>query len=173
MRVLHTGLAILALTMPVSAGAQDAAKDPSRVVDDLLACRAIGEPAARLACMDRTSAVIADARDKKQIVVLDREDVREAKRSVFGFSLPKIKLFGKGDDEPEVKEITGKLTSIRDIGNGRAVIRLDNDTSWQTTETQLGFSPKPGDTIKIEAGILGSYRASNAKGRGVKVKRII
>jgi hypothetical protein len=172
MRLLGYIGAIAAIAVPVGANAQSTA-DPARVVDELLACRSIAESGARLACMDRTAAAIADARDKKQIVVLDRDDVREAKRSVFGFSLPKIKLFGKGDDEPEVTEINGKVANVRDAGNGRLMIRLAEGTNWQTTETSLGFSPKPGDTIRIQAGILGSYKASIGKGRAVKIKRVL
>jgi hypothetical protein len=119
-----------------------------------------------------SGAAIAGAREQRQIVVLDREGVRQAKRSVFGFSLPRIKLFGGGDDEPEVSEITDDIASARDIGHGKWLLRLKDGTVWQTTEAQLGFDAKAGEQIRIQSGALGSYRASVNKGRVVRVKRV-
>ena len=155
--------------MPMAAQAQT---DPGKVVDDLVACRAIVEPGARLACFDRTAAAIGAAREKKQIVILDREGVREAKKSVFGFSLPRIKLFGGGDDEPEVTEINDRIENVRDAGNGKMLFRLKGGTFWQTTEVLLGFEAKAGQAIRIESGVLGSYKAFVPRNRPIRVKRV-
>lgn len=165
-------LCIASMTLPTAAQAQDGREDPGKVIDALIACRGIADPGARLGCLDSATAAIAVAREKRQIVVLDREGVRQAKRSVFGFSMPRIKLFGSGDDEPEVTEITDQITSARDIGHGKWLLRLKGGTTWQTTESQLGFMTKAGEPIRIEAGLLGSYKASVNKGRVIRVKRV-
>lgn len=165
-------LCATSLTLPETAQAQSRANDPGKVIDDLIACRNVTDSGARLACLDRATAAIAGAREQRQIVVLDREGVRQAKRSVFGFSMPRIKLFGGGDDEPEVSEITDHVASARDIGHGKWLLRLKDGTVWQTTEAQLGFDAKVGEPIHIQSGTLGSYRASVNKGRVVRVKRV-
>lgn len=165
-------LCVTSLALPAAAQTQERAENPGKVIDDLIACRGIADSGARLACLDRATAVIAGARERRQIVVLDREGVRQAKRSVFGFSMPRIKLFGGGDDEPEVTEITDHITSARDIGHDKWLLRLKGGTTWQTTESQLGFMVKAGEPIRIEAGLLGSYKASVNKGRSIRVKRV-
>ena len=108
-----------------------------------------------------------------RIVVLDRGDVQRAKRSLFGFSLPRIRLFGGSDaDEPEVQEIESTLTGARSAGGNRWDLTLADNTRWQTTDASSTFFPRQGQSVKIEAGMLGSYSAKIGSGRAVKVKRI-
>ncbi|MET0247704.1 MAG: hypothetical protein ABW182_13220 [Sphingomonas sp.] len=164
------GAALIAV-VPVSAHAQDKAGEASALIDALMACRGVADSGARLACMDKATAALAEARDSRRIVVLDRESARKAKRTVFGFSLPNIKLFG-GNDEPEVTEITDTVESAAETGHGLWVIRLKDGSSWQTTEEQLSFGTKAGDSIRIQAGMLGSYRVSVNGRRSIRVKRL-
>jgi hypothetical protein len=101
------------------------------------------------------------------------EEVRQAKRSLFGFSLPRIRLFG-GDEsnEPEVREIESTLASVQSAGGNRWALTLADNSRWQTTDASSTFFPRNGQDVKIEAGILGSYSAKIGSGRAVKVKRI-
>ena len=169
--------AVLTITIAALVASPLAAqKDPpkaSRIVDELAACRSITADAERLACFDRTAAALVAARADKQLVVVDREDVKKTKRSLFGFSLPKINLFGGGkdDDEPELKEIDATIKGVRGIANNLWVVTLDDNAQWQFTEP-MTFPPKSGDPIKIKRGALGSYFGS-VKGRlGIKIKRL-
>jgi len=167
--------AVVVVMMPRPAAAQDRPEQGSKVADELVACRAITDGAARLACFDRTASVFAAAREKREIVVLDRPQMRKALRTVFGFTLPKVRLFGGSDDdasEPRLTEIESEVQNVQETGYGMWVLRLKDGTSWQTTEAKLGYDPRPGAAIKIRAGGLGSYTASVAGQRPVKVKRI-
>ena len=182
MKMLAMSLAAVALpTAPLAAQEKDAQEKDggaptkaAQIVDELSACRAIAADAARLACFDRTAAALVTARADKQLVVIDREDVKKTKRSLFGFSLPKINLFGGGkddNDEPELKEINATVQGVRGIANGLWVVTLEDGSQWQFTET-MTFPPKAGDPIIIKRGALGSYFGS-VKGRlGVKIKRL-
>lgn len=172
MRNLLICLAAIAALVPAAACAQGRNDKPAQVVDDLLACRAIADSAQRLACFDRTAATLGTARESKKIVILDREGVRDAKRSVFGFSLPNIHLFGGGDDEPQVTEINDTIVEAREVEHGFWVIRLKDGGMWQTTETRMSFDAKAGQTIRIKAGALGSYKAWVGGGRVIAVKRL-
>lgn len=145
------------------------------LADRLVECRTIADGTQRLACFDRTSTALASARDAGDLVVLDREGMRKAKRAVFGFSLPRIRLFGDGQEaraEPEVKEIDSTLASVGSAGYGLHRLTLADDTQWQTTEARTGFLPRSGQPIRIEAGLLGSYNATIGGKRSVKVKRV-
>jgi hypothetical protein len=171
---LRIAVAFLAAS-PAASHAQQAEERASAIADALVECRAITDNTGRLACFDRTSAALATARDAGDLVVLDREGMRKAKRAVFGFSLPKIRLFGDGREgraEPEVKEIDSTLASVGSAGYGLYRLTLADDTQWQTTEARTGFMPRSGVPIRIEAGLLGSYSATIDGKRSIKVKRV-
>ena len=53
----------------------------------------------RLACFDRAAGSLLAARDSGEVRVVDREEVQETRRGLFGFTLPKLGIFGAGDDE--------------------------------------------------------------------------
>jgi hypothetical protein len=143
-------------------------------VDAVVACRDIPDTAARLACFDQHVKALAEAKQRKDIVVMDREGVRAAKRGLFGFSLPRIKLFGDGDgdSDTDVKQIDSVVTTARAGAGGMTTFALKDGTLWQTTEARMGFSPRSGDEITITAGSLGSYMAKIKGGRSSKVKRV-
>jgi hypothetical protein len=164
-------LALFAATA-APAGAQE--KPGNDAVDAIVGCRDIADTAARLACFDQRVAALAEAKQRKDIVVMDREGVRAAKRGLFGFSLPRIKLFGDGDgdSETDVKQIDSVVTTARAGAGGLTTIALKDGTFWQTTEARMGFSPRSGDEITITAGALGSYMAKIKGGRSSKVKRV-
>ncbi|WP_417819099.1 hypothetical protein, partial [Tritonibacter scottomollicae] len=63
------------------AGAQEldrrkALTAPPTIYTDLVACKDIGEPTARLACYDEKIAVLQTAQSTNQVVIADREQVR-------------------------------------------------------------------------------------------------
>ncbi|PCD03164.1 hypothetical protein COC42_01715 [Sphingomonas spermidinifaciens] len=175
---------ILGITMATAPMATAHAQDRSMqaraddLASDLARCATIAADAPRLACLDKASSALLSARDAGQVVILDREGMRRAKRKVFGFQLPKLGLFGDGDEadgrgEPEVKEIESTLARVTPIGGGLYILTLADGSQWQTTEGRVNFAPRKDQAIKIEAGILGSYNARvTGAGRGVKVKRV-
>lgn len=164
-------LALSAASAMLADGQQNRGAD---TVDGVVACRDITDTAARLACFDQRVAALAEAKQRKDIVVMDREGVRAAKRGLFGFSLPRIKLFGDGDGDADtdVKQIDSVVTTARAGAGGLTTIALRDGTMWQTTEARMGFTPRSGDEITITAGTLGSYMAKIKGGRSSKVKRV-
>lgn len=171
-------VAIVTGTIGLSAARADAQDEAGRadsLVNALAHCRTIANATQRLSCLDAAAGAILAARDRREVVVIDREGVREAKRSVFGFSLPRIRLFGRGADaedvEPEVTSIESKVTAVALVQRTFWSFRLADGSQWQATET-FRFPPNVGDQARVEAGILGSYRASFGGRSAGKVKRI-
>lgn len=153
----------------------------SRVVDDLAACRGIPDNNQRLACYDRTAAALVAARDRRDIVVVDRQEVRRTRRSLFGFTLPRIRLFGNDNDDPNsgvdrpadrVDEITSKIARLRRIDLNRYVLTLEDGSIWEMSEGSRGAPPNVGDTIRIRAGSLGSYIARIRSEPQIRVRRV-
>ncbi|MDJ0643063.1 MAG: hypothetical protein QNJ15_09610 [Erythrobacter sp.] len=148
--------------------------DTPEVVGKLFECRAITDPEARLACFDREVADVYEAQQSRDLVIADREKVAEAKRGLFGLRLPKIRLFGGGDEEDEeVNQITATLTQARRLSNGRFVFELEDGARWMQTEDSIGRKRfKAGDTIVIKRAALGSFKARvNDKNAG-RVRRL-
>mgnify|MGYP003576411307 CR=1 FL=1 len=109
--------ALAALSVPA------VAKDPpkrSPLVDALGACRAIADPAERVACYDRQAGALLDATSKGDVAVVDKSEVRKARKSLFGFAMPKIPFFS-GDDTTDVVSDTLESTvkSANGIGYGK------------------------------------------------------
>ena len=159
------------LPIVLLAAAQAASTTAPRLIDDLAACRAIAAPDARLACFDRTAGAVVEARNDKAIVVLDRGEVQKAKKSLFGFSLPSIKLFGDGKDDAQLKQLVGTMQASTPLPGGLIRFTLDDGGQWETTE-QVMMAPHRGDVVTIKAGSLGSYIATAPGRRSAKVRRV-
>ncbi len=147
-------------------------KELPPVFEAVVNCRALTSDSERLACYDRSVAALAAARDKEDIVVADRATIRETKKGLFGFTLPKLKLFGGAEkDGDEVKEIESTISAVRDTGDGFAIFTLADGARWKQTDGGNAFA-RPGVGIRIKRGALGSYLASIDKGAYVRVVRL-
>jgi len=163
-------LLVISAAAPATVSAQEG--QGGNPADAVAACRTIADPAARLACFDKSAEALVRARENKDVVILDRADVQKTRRSLFGFSLPRIKLFGGGDDDQEeLKELTGKIMSVGLAERDRWLVRLEDESRWQTIEPTT-FAPRTGDSAKIKRATMGSYMAVFGSGRSVRVKRV-
>lgn len=158
--------------LPASAADSDKAEDNAAppVFQAVLDCKAIAEPTARLACYDKAVAAMDAARSSKDLVVADRSTMREAKRGLFGLTLPKIKLFG-GSDSEEVTEIESKIKAISKGADGNYVFTLEDGARWKQTEGRETF-PKVGQPIRIRKGALGSFLANVNERAAIRVIRL-
>ena len=169
-----TYVAVLALSVP--AGAQErnrpAAPPSPQLFEALEACRAIADNGQRLACFDSTSANLSAAVDAKQIVVIEEQEVQKTKKSLFGFRLPDLSIFGgKENNSEEDKTLTTTIKSLGRAEGGRWNIGIPEGAVWQTTEA-LTFNPAIGDAVEIKAGVMGSYFVKVRNKRSVRAKRI-
>jgi len=167
-------LGALALAAAPLAGKDKAAlpKELPPVFEAVVNCRALTSDSERLACYDKSVAALATARDKEDIVVADRATIRETKKGLFGFTLPKLKLFGGTErDADEVKEIETTISAVRENADGLAIFTLADGARWKQTDGGSTFA-RPGAAIRIKRGALGSYLASIDKGAFVRVVRL-
>lgn len=150
---------------------EDETSTPPPVFQAVLDCKAIADSNERLSCYDRSVAAMETASNAKDLVIADRSTMREAKRGLFGLSLPKIKLFG-GDDSEEVKEIESTVASFRAARDGFIILELADGARWKQTEGRQQF-PKVGDKVRVRKGALSSYFASIDDDTGFKVIRLV
>ena len=172
MRIATVGPGCIAMMLSSAAVAQ-AAVPGAPAFQSLIACSRIAADAARLACFDQASKALSEAAASRQLVVLSPEDVRNARHSLFGFSLPKLPFLRQGGDDREDKEITAKIRSVRSLGYGKWRFQLDDGATWETTESNGDeVVPHVGSTVRINAGVLSSFFVHFDGARGVKATRI-
>ncbi len=140
------------------------------VVAAVLACRALTDPTARLACFDREAGTLDTALTNGDVVAADRTEVRRANRSLFGLSLPRIRIFGSHDDE--VTTIEGDVQSIARGGDGRAVFTLTDGARWMQTDDHTLVGVRAGTHVTIRRGALGSFFAAFRGSSSVRVRRV-
>jgi len=171
-------LPVFAFALPAVAGSPPAHENP-RALQKVIDCRALSDSQVRLACYDQSVAALAAAEANRDIVVVDREQVKKTRRSLFGFNLPSFDLFGGGHDkkgkaaeEEEIKQITAKIRSASRNYTGW-VLTLDDGSQWEQTESALiGLRPKPGMTVTVKRAALGSYKMRWGNGIWVKARRV-
>lgn len=169
-RSLFAASLALAATAPAAA-----ADEPPSAIRGLAACRAIADGPERLACYDREAGALVQSVEKKQTLVLDQQEVRRTKRSLFGFTLPRIGIFGGskngGPEEPEFTQIETTIASIRGLGYNKFRFTIEDGAVWETTEGANAY-PKVGQKVFIKKAALGSYFIRFENARSVKGARV-
>ena len=174
-RPLSFAILLLALSAPVLGPAQaknnDDVPPTPAAYQALIDCKPLTDSAARLACYDQKVEAMATAIRDRQLVVADRETMREARRGLFGISLPRLRLFGGDDDTEEIKQIESAINAVRSAGDGMAIFMLADGSRWKQTEGRDVFA-KAGDEIKIKRTAMGGYMANVDGQAAVRVMRL-
>lgn len=172
------GAALAASSAPAQPAAQKVAQG-SPLISSVTACQGIADPAQRLACYDASVAKLKTATEQRDVVVVDKEQVRKTRRSLFGFSFPDLPaIFGGGDgkadeaDEPEFRQIESTIVNVGSRGDGKWIMVLPDGATWQYAEINRYVEPERGDKILIKKAALGSFMANIEGQRAVRVERI-
>ena len=170
-RCLTVTAAALLFASPAYAKEDDEPAKRAAPVQKIYDCRAIADDVARLGCFDASVAELVVAEEKREVSFADKETVKKTRRGLFGFSLPRIGLFGGGEEE-EIKEIEAVVKSASANPSGRYRIVMEDGAVWQQIDTtRLPREPKPGQTVKIRGASMGSYFASVNGQRSIRMKR--
>jgi hypothetical protein len=150
---------------------QDAVARPE-LLQRLVACRGETADAARLACFDAAVAALDAAERSGDVTVVDREQVRAARRSLFGIEGGDLNIFrGRGGDEAEDATLETRLASA---GQGRDGWRftLEDGSVWRQIDSErLRVTPRAGQSVMIRRGAIGSYLLSVDGARSLRVRR--
>ncbi len=178
-------VAVLALSgvLAMPAGAQTGTAARPEVLLRLIACRSIAEATERLVCFDTQSAVLDRAERQRDVVVVDRSQIRKARRSLFGLELPDFSLFGGGGDrdgkeggtqeEEGISRIDSTITQASQGPTGRWMLVIQGGARWMQIDTRdPAHLPRAGMPITIRRATMGSYLASIDKQIAIRVRRI-
>ena len=143
------------------------------VFEELVNCRNIADAAERLTCYDARVAAIDEAEKKDELVLADKTAMKEARRGLFGFSIPKLKIFGNDGKEDEKFELTAKIDSAYQTSYGKWTIVLDSGARWVQIDSEpLRKTPASGMEIKIREAAMGSYWANVDGARAIRMRRV-
>ena len=174
MKILFVFPALAAVSWIAPAAAQTSAPAATTPVAQVMECRKLADPDARLRCYDGTVDSLSKALTGGSLVVVDREDIRRTRRSLFGFTLPRLPFFnGDNSQNDTPDEIIATIASVKALPNGMWAIVLDSGAAWNTLQDGTAQSdPKVGQKIKIKSGALGSYRVSISGRPGLRAIRV-
>ncbi len=170
----------LALTLaatPTLIFAKDKIEARPELFQKLIDCRAITDATARLACFDTQVANLDAAETRQDVVIVDKAQVKKAKRTLFGLTLPTLAIFGgKNDDKPgaadqsdEAIETVIKSAYVNRLG--KLTIIIDDDAKWVQIDTRDVNTPKPGQSVRIRRASLGSFFANINKQAAIRMRR--
>lgn len=164
-------LAISAAAVGTPALSQDAEGASNAAIEQLRSCSTITNPDERLACYDREVGAVIAATDEGTLQVVDQQEVEQTKRSLFGFRMPKLRIFG--DDDEEITTLETVVTQVRSEGRGAWVFTTEEESVWRISETKMGWRPpRPGQTVVFKKASLGTYFIRVNGQIGVKGRRI-
>jgi hypothetical protein len=140
--------------------------DPEAVLRAVVACSAIADVPARVACYDGT------VPGAKVALQADRP-AEPAPKSSFGLARvpqPKSQAAPAVDG---VDELHAAVSAVGRVRDGIYTIALADGSEWRFLEgVPLYFSPpRPGTEVKVEHGALGSFRMLIPGQRPVRVTR--
>lgn len=166
-------LAVMGLAVPGAVCAKEKSVNASpQIFRALVDCKRLTDPTARLACYDKGVSALEQAAIKHDVVIADREMIREARRAQFGYTLPSLRIFG-GSDEEAVSEIQTKVRSARQMGPSIVRFTTEEGSVWQQNESKtLAVDPKAGTKVTIKARAFGRFIATFEGQVAIDVRRI-
>lgn len=166
---------IITAALPIAPAFSQKAKPRPEVFGKLIDCRGITDATARLACYDERVDALDAAERRNDVVVVDRGQVRQARRSLFGLTLPRLSIFGGDDDKQEGEGFTQIETTISRAyvnSNSRWVVILADGARWvQVDNKSPAREPQPGDKIRIRRAAMGSFFANINDRIAIRMRR--
>jgi hypothetical protein len=145
----------------------------ARLMDQLAGCAEVSERDARLACYEAAAAALKDAERRGDLVIVDRAQADAVRRQSFGFNLPSLTLFDRGERHEPMEAVSARLASATREAGGRWTFRLDDGAAWTQVDSEgLMLQPRPGMRVDVRKGMVGSYFLGLDGHAGVRVRRV-
>lgn len=146
--------------------------DSTALLKSLADCRGVAESAARLSCYDAAAARLLSAERAGEVVVVDRAQARAARRQAFGFSLPSLDIFKRGEPESELDRVQFTLARADQGRDGKWILRTSEGQVWrQTDQKRLTREPRAGSRAEVRNAALGSFFMNIDGQTAIRVRR--
>ncbi len=114
-----------------------------------------------MTCYDGKVGALDEAQKNEEIIVTDREAVKQVKRGLFGFSPHKP------------KELISTIKSARIDRSGKLTIVLEDGAKWRQVGSEyVRGHPKAGMGVRIRKASFGTYFVNVDGHRAIRMKRV-
>lgn len=174
---LKLHVAVLAsMTLALPAMAEGTARDVgSTPLAGLHHCRNISQDKERLACYDQEETALDTMLTDGDITIVNKDAVKSARRSLFGFPIPDLSAFGmsKSDEKsPDAISLDSTVTAATSTGYDHWNIEIaDNHALWRNTDP-IDERPTVGAPIHFHKALLGAYFVKIGNGRAFRAVRV-
>lgn len=171
--ILSLSAATQVAAQPAQTGVGGPAGERAGLLAELVACRSLGDPAARLNCFDVAAGALDTAERQGDVVVVDRNQISTARRENFGFHLPSLpNLFERNGQPESVTSIESTLASATENWEGRWTFTLTDGSVWQQIDTAyVSFRNRGNPPVTVRSAALGSFLLVVGDSRSVRVRR--
>lgn len=163
-----------AALMSLSTAAQAQEADRAEVLERLAGCRTQADAAQRLACYDAAAAALDEAERAGDVVVLDRAQLQETRRGLFGFAMPSLDIFnGRGEqaEEEEIDNVSYIVASAREARDGEWVFTMEDGSVWRQIDGRMWGRPRAGQPAVVRRAALGSFMLNVGDAPAIRVRR--
>jgi hypothetical protein len=175
-KITAAGLAwgVLALAAAGPSFAADAPGGPrAAAFEALLSCRGMSDDAQRLACYDAAAGRMGEAEKSGDIVVVDRAQAEETRREAFGFNIPGLSVFDRGEKSRPLDSVSGVVAQARQGPDGKWLVELEGGAAWQQTDAAfLSKKPKPGSKAEIRKATVAGFFMKLDDQPAVRARRV-
>jgi hypothetical protein len=128
-------------------------------------CVTLQRDTERLACYDKAIANILAGNTSAKPVSAE---------NMFGAhaDIPRSEAERREVKREELKQISGKVTSLRHTDDGMIVLELDNGQVWRQQDSDVRLVVATGDTVTIVRASLGTFKLSDKTGRFARFRRV-
>jgi hypothetical protein len=143
------------------------------------ACPQITGDQERLACFDREYALLKQRKPavapapEPATAAVTRPAAELSPEQAMGLTPGKILQIQGSSSGTSLKELTARIQGVSTSTSGRGVFKLDNGQVWQQVEPDSKFEVRPGDTVRITKGALGSFFMSASVHSNTRVTRTL
>lgn len=149
-------------------------------LDELKRCQLLDDDSERLACFDSKVGAMIAANEAGEVRVIDREDVVQTRRSLFGLNVPEVGVLEKTEKEREREAREGKdelfettITGVRYRSSTKAQITTAEGAVWEMNNIPSRLRRiEPGAVAVFKPASLGYYFIRIDGQLGVKGRRI-
>lgn len=155
----------VSVTLLLAFAASAQAAEPAALPAHFAACASLSRDAERLACYDEAVALTRAGADPA--AAPSAENMFGANREVTGTTTKDVPV-----NREELAQISGKVTSLRQTGDGIMVLELENGQVWRQQDSAVKLLINSGDTVTIVRAALGTFRIADKTGRFARFRRI-
>jgi hypothetical protein len=133
--------------------------------EPLKPCISMRHDSERLACYDRAVALLKSGNVSAQA---------PSAENMFGAN-SNVAEQEKSAGEPErqeLRQISGRVTSLHRAEDGMIVLMLDNDQVWRQQDKDATLIIDAGDSVTIARASLGTFRITDKRGHSAHFKRV-